>query len=96
MTLKINHLDINDFDLIFTLSKPVNETIKVSVNSDNFTIKSVNGIANLTLNRLDINKHLVNGIVQSIYYVNASAKGNFSVTSIKTYLTTSDITITLR
>ena len=93
MTLKINQMNINDFDLVFTLSEPVNETVRVSVNSDNFTIKSVNGIANLTLNRLDINNYLVNGIVQSIYYENASAKGNFSVTSIETYLTAPDVTM---
>ncbi len=73
-------------NITVTLSRAINDSISVNVNSKAYPVKLTNGNGVLSLNDLDYGRYDVKTSYSSIYYQNASASGQFSVDYIKTNL----------
>lgn len=86
MNLNIIKTDVDAVNITVKLSKPLNETVVVKVNSKPNNVDAKNGIATLVLKDLDYGNYTVESSIKSLYYVDASAKSNFSVDTIKTKL----------
>lgn len=86
MELNIIKTDVDAVNITVKLSKAINESVQVKVNSKYYDVKSNNGIATLTLNDLDAGNYTVESSINSLYYESTPAKGKFSVDTIKTNL----------
>ena len=91
MSLNILKTDVDSVNITVKLSKSINETVVVKVNSKSYNVKSTNGMASLSLSGLDYGEYGVEASFSNDYYQNASDSGNFSVDYIKTKLEADDL-----
>ena len=91
LSLNIVKTDVDSVDISVKLSKSINETVVVKVNSKSYNIKATNGLASLSLSNLGYGKYDVEASFSNIYYQNASDIGSFSVDYIKTKLDADDL-----
>ena len=91
MSLNILKTDVDSVNIAVKLSKSINETVVVKVNSKSYNVKSTNGMASLSLSGLDYGEYGVEASFSNDYYQNASDSGNFSVDYIKTKLEADDL-----
>ena len=91
MNLNIIKTDVDAVNITVTLSKAINDTILVNVNSKSYNVNVTNGNGVLSLNNLDYGHYDVKALYLSKYYQNANASGQFSVDYIKTNLNANDL-----
>ncbi len=91
MSLNILKTDVDSVNITVKLSKSINETVVVKVNSKSYNVKSTNGMASLSLSGLDYGEYGVEASFSNDYYQNAYDSGNFSVDYIKTKLEADDL-----
>ena len=91
MSLNILKTDVDSVNITVKLSKSINETVVVKVNSKSYNVKSTNGMASLSLSGLDYGEYGVEASFSNDYYQNASDSDNFSVDYIKTKLEADDL-----
>ena len=86
MNLNIVKTDVDGVNITVTLSKAINDSVSVNINSKLYPVKLTNGNGVLSLNNLDYGRYDVKTSYSSSYYQNANASGQFSVDYIKTNL----------
>lgn len=91
MGLNIVKTDVDAVSISVKLSKSINETLQIKVNSKSYNVKAYNGIATLNLSDLDYGLYNVESSFSSDCYQSAYAKGNFSIDVIKTKLYADDL-----
>ena len=91
MDLNIVKTDVDAVSITVKISKSINETVQIKINSKSYDVKANNGIATLNLSDLDYGLYNVESSFSSEYYQSAYAKGSFTVDVIKTYLDANDL-----
>lgn len=86
MSLNIAKTDVDGADITVKLSKPLNGTVKINVNSKSYNVNAKNGVGLLSLSNLDYGNYTVKASFSDKYYQDASAEGKFTVNKIKTTL----------
>ncbi len=96
LNLSINHISSDSVNITVKLSKAIDGTVTVNVNSKSYNVKVNNGSGVLSLNDLDYGVYKVNALYSSDYYENASASSEFKIDSIRTILTADNLVMYYR
>ena len=91
LNLSIYHISSDGVNITVKLSKAIDDTVTVNVNSKSYNVKVNNGTGVLSLNDLDYGVYKVNAFYSSDYYENASGSGEFKIDSIRTLLTADNL-----
>ncbi|MBR6025087.1 MAG: Ig-like domain repeat protein [Methanobrevibacter sp.] len=86
MGLNILKTDVDAVKITVKLSKSINGTVQIKVNSKSYNVKANNGIATLELSDLDYGSYNVESSFSSDCYQSAYAKASFTIDVIRTNL----------